>query len=113
MPLEQWSENIVVVHLADDPQLTEDLDALDQPPGRRAHAVLDLAAVHFINSSNIAKLLKLRKQMASSGCRLVLCNISTQVWGAFLITGLDKVFEFSDNVTTALATLQMEGKLGE
>mgnify|MGYP006177731245 CR=1 FL=1 len=39
--------------------------------------------------------------------RLVLCNVSTQVWSAFLITGLDKVFTFSDNVTTALATLQI------
>ena len=32
-------------------------------------------------------------------------NVSTQVWGSFLVTGLDKVFEFSDSVSTALATL--------
>jgi len=30
------------------------------------------------------------------------------VWGAFLVTGLDKMFDFSDNVMTALATLQLE-----
>jgi anti-anti-sigma regulatory factor len=45
--------------------------------------------------------------MASNGSRLLLCNITTQVWGAFLVTGLDKIFELSDNVPTALATLQI------
>jgi anti-anti-sigma factor len=58
-------------------------------------------------SSSIARLLKLRKQVASSQQRLVLCGISTQVWGTILVTGLDKLFECSDNVPTALATLQM------
>ena len=73
------------------------------------HAVLDFATVHFINSSNLARLLKLRKRMNAEESRLVVCNVSTQVWGAFLVTGLDKVFEFSDNVPTALATVQMSG----
>lgn len=107
MPIEQWSENVVVLHLSDDPQFTDDLAAFEQSQSKHSHAVLDFAAVHFINSSNIAKLLKLRKQMTQADNRLMLCGINTQVWGAFLITGLDKVFEFSDNVPTALATLQM------
>jgi hypothetical protein len=39
--------------------------------------------------------------------RLVLCEINTNVWGLFLVTGLDKIFEFVDNVSTALATVQL------
>src|SRR5262245_9860831 len=109
MPIEKWSDQVSVVHLADDPQFTEDLQALeDQASQHATGAVLDFAAVHFINSSNIAKLLKIRKQMSSTEKRLILCGITTQVWGAFLVTGLDKVFEFSDNVPTALATMQIE-----
>ncbi len=108
MPVEKWSERVAVVHLADDPQFSDDLegveDALAQGP---MDAVLDFGAVHYVNSSNIARLLKLRKKIGSTDSRLVLCNISTQVWGAFLITGLDKLFELSDNVPTALATLQI------
>ena len=108
MPIEKWSETVNVVHLADDPQFTDDLVALEaQVTARPANAVLDLSAVHFVNSSNIARLLKFRKQMISAERRLVLCGVNTQVWGTFLVTGLDKVFEFSDNVPTALATLQM------
>jgi anti-anti-sigma factor len=109
MPIEKWSDQVSVIHLADDPQFTDDLDALEHRLGQgKSDAVLDFAAVHFINSSNLARLLKLRKRMNADGSKLVLCNVSTQVWGAFLVTGLDKVFEFSDNVMTALATVQIK-----
>lgn len=108
MPIENWSEQISVVHLADDPQFSDDLDGLDDRLNQgSSHVVLDFATVHFINSSNLARLLKLRKKVQSGSCKLMLCNVSTQVWGAFLVTGLDKLFEFTDNVPTALATVQM------
>src|ERR1700722_13675077 len=103
MPVEKWSDNVAVAHLADDPQFTEDLQSIEDlaaTRGRR-NVVLDFAAVHFVNSSNLARLLKLRKNMLAESRRLMLCSISTQVWGTFLVTGLDKVFEFSDNVPTA------------
>jgi hypothetical protein len=29
------------------------------------------------------------------------------VWGVLMITGLDKIFDFTDDVTTALASLQL------
>jgi anti-anti-sigma factor len=109
MPIERWSDKIAVVHLADDPQFSDELGALEQAIQHgKLDVVVDFAAVHFVNSSNIARLLRLRKQMIQHDCRLILCGISTQVWGTFLITGLDKVFDFSDNVPTGLATLQMK-----
>jgi anti-anti-sigma factor len=108
MPVEKWSDQVVVAHLADDPQFTDDLQSIeDSNSTGQKDVVLDFAAVHYVNSSNLARLLKLRKSMIGGDRRLVICSISTQVWGTFLVTGLDKVFEFSDNVPTALATLQM------
>jgi anti-anti-sigma factor len=108
MPVEKWSDSVVVVHLGDDPQFTDDMESLEaslvQSP---KDAVLDMSALKFINSSNIARLLKIRKNIVSKENRLFLCGVTNHVWGAFLITGLDKVFEFSNNVSTALATLQM------
>ena len=105
MPVEKWSDTVVVAHLADDPQFTDDVLAVEADGSR--DAVLDFAGVRMVNSSNLARLLKLRKMADGRDGRLLLCSVSTQVWGAFLVTGLDKVFEFSDNVPTALATLQM------
>lgn len=109
MPIERWSEHVVLVHFADDPQFSDDVHALEQSlSNERLDAVLNLAGVRFLNSSNIAKLLQLRKLQVNGDGRLVLCGINTHLWGVFLVTGLDKIFEFSDDVTTALATLQME-----
>ncbi len=105
MPLERWSDRVVVVHLADDPTFTDDLLTFDASVG--ADLVLDFAGVRHINSSNLGRLLKLRKQAAAEKARLVLCGVNTELWGTFLTTSLDCLFEFSDNVPTALATLQM------
>ena len=108
MPIEKWSDKVAVVHLADDPQFTEDLQSLAAPLRQNASIVLNFNAVRYINSSNISRLLKLRKQLATTDARLILCGLSTQVWSVFLVTGLDKIFEFSDNVPTALATIQID-----
>ena len=109
MPVEQWSDQVSLVHLASDPQFTDEMAALESSLKNGArHVVLDFAGVQFLTSSNLARLLKLRKQVADSQMRLILCAGSTKVWGAFLVTGLDKVFEFADSVPIALAMVQMD-----
>ena len=46
--------------------------------------------------------------------QVVICGIATSVWGVFLVTGLDKIFEFCDNVGMGLASVQIEGgEMGE
>jgi hypothetical protein len=40
----------------------------------------------------------------------VLCDVNTQVWGVLLVTGLDKIFDYTNDVATALAMLQIEGE---
>ncbi len=110
MVVQNWSEEIILAALEDDPAFSDDLSAvIDQV---EADSNLDVAlyfsAVTLLNSSNIAELLKLRKMVSvKNGHRLKLCSISTHVWGVFLVTGLDKVFEFADDVATGLAGLQM------
>src|SRR5262245_30640026 len=111
MPIEQWSERIAIVHLARDPHLAENLqNAHELADEKPVDLVLDFSAVRYLNSSHIARLLKLRKNMIGEGNRLILCALDTQIWSAFLVTGLDKVFEFTDSVPTALAQLQITQK---
>lgn len=110
--IENWSESIVVAELQDDPAFSDDVTALmDQLEEKGdVDVVLNLGGVAYVNSSNIAKLLKLRKKQLSSRRRLILCNIDTSVWGIFMVTGLDKVFDVADNVATALAAVQISSQ---
>jgi anti-sigma B factor antagonist len=107
--IENWSENIIVVELQEDPAFADDLNSVIEHTAERndVDVVLDFAGVTYVNSSNIAKLLKLRKRLINNRRHLVLCGIDTNVWGLFLVTGLDKVFEFAESVATGLATVQL------
>lgn len=109
MSIENWSENILVVELQDDPAFSDDLAALvDESDAKKdVDVVLNFGSVSYLNSSNIARLLKLRKKISANKRKLVMCGIGTNVWGLFLVTGLDKVFEFTDNVATGLASVQI------
>lgn len=112
MGIQNWSDQITVVELSEDPQFSDDLgslmDGLTQKP---AHVILNFGALGFINSSNVAKLLKLRKELLSHQRRLIFCGVTSPVWGVFQVTGLDKIFEFTNDMATALAMLQMtQGK---
>jgi len=110
MAIQNWSDDITVVELADDPQFADELTSLMEGLEKKpTDVVLNFGAVGFINSSNVAKLLRLRKLMLSKERKLVLCDVNTQVWGVFLVTGLDKIFDFTGDVATALATLQLAG----
>lgn len=112
MSIENWSENITIAELQDDPAFTDDIATLIEQTadGAERDVVLSLAGVGYVNSSNIARLLKLRKQLINNRRRLVLCGIDRNVWGIFLVTGLDKVFEFADNVATGLAAIQIPAR---
>jgi anti-anti-sigma factor len=109
MVIQNWSDKIIMANLADDPELTDDLVALaerlEQEP---KDTLINFAAVRFLNSSNISRLLKLRKIILDSNKRLCLCGIVIQVWGVFLLTGLDSLFDVVEDTSTALASLQIK-----
>jgi anti-anti-sigma factor len=111
MPINEWSENILIVELNDEPAFSEDMDALmrrlDEASERLPAVIVNLQAVSYVNSSNIAQLLKLRKKLMNAESRLRVCSANDAVWSVLLITGLDKVFDFTDDVATSLASLQL------
>ncbi len=107
-----WSDNIIVIELADEPQLSEELglliERLVSGSGNAPSAVVNFANVTYVNSSNLAQLLKLKKVLADTGGQLRLCSVSDEVWSVMMVTGLDKVFQFAPDPLTALAGLQIE-----
>ncbi len=110
MPVQRWSERIWVAQVARDPAFTEELDSLLVAMSGRSPApsvVVDLSGVEYVNSANLAQLLKLRKQLVDAESQLRIAAPPNQVWAVFLATGLDKVFHFAESTSTALAELQM------
>jgi len=112
MSVENWSESLILVEPQDDPVFTDDLTAvLDQlQENPQQDVVLNFSGVNYLNSSNIAKLLRLRKLAISNERQLRLCGVNTHVWGLLLVTGLDKVFTFYDDVAMGLASVQIDRK---
>jgi anti-anti-sigma factor len=109
-----------VVELQNDPSFADDMAVLANGyqraaddlkagrPGTRARdLVLDFRHVQFLNSSNIAQLLRVRKLAMLAGARIRICSVSDRIWGVLLATDLDRIFDFSEDVTTSLAALQM------
>jgi anti-anti-sigma factor len=117
MALTTWSETIVIAELNDEPMFSEDMDNLLQQLRTRRDAkeevpdvIIDLQSVASVNSSNLASLLTARELLEKSEPRhrLIICSVSDGIWTALLATGLDRIFTFSENVTTSLATLQLD-----
>lgn len=107
-----WSESIVIADLADEPNLSEELASIaDRLSARGAVApsvVLNFANVTYVNSSNLASLLKIRKLLVEKKRGLRLCSLSEDVQSVMAVTGLDKIFRFAPDPMTALAALQIE-----
>ena len=111
MPIQQWSERIWVVQLADEPALSEELSNVRAQAERAdptPNLVLDLSAVTSVNSSNLAELLRIRKLMIDRQVEIRLASPTDSIWAVMLTTGLDKVFQFAEDVPTALAAIQMK-----
>lgn len=113
MPIE-WSEDIVICDLTDEPELSEELQDLTvrlqdkAANGGIPNLVLNLSGISYLNSSNLAQFLRLRKLLIEQGGRLKLSSVADPVWSIMLLTGLDKVFQFAPDKATAIASLQLE-----
>ncbi len=110
MAIQRWSDRVILVTPTEDPGFGEDLNEV---LGEIAHdgqlsVVADLKEVDHLSSSDLALLLRLRKAVLSNRRELLLCSVTNQAWGVFLVTGLDSVFVFSADVTTALTTVSID-----
>ncbi|QOI99759.1 MAG: STAS domain-containing protein [Phycisphaeraceae bacterium] len=108
-----WSDDIVISELSDEPALSEELSSLiDSARGREdaavPHVVLNFASVTYVNSSNLAQLLKLRGALAESGRQVCLCGVSEDVWNVLKVSRLDQLFRIAPDPMTALASIQMD-----
>ena len=111
MPVNPWSESILIAEMSDEPTFSEEMDALQARLEAMSDfipdIIVDMQNVGYVNSSNIAQLLRLRKTVVDNDSRMRICGIGDEAWSVFLVTGLDKLFEFNEDVATSLASLHL------
>jgi anti-anti-sigma factor len=109
MGIQNWSENVILVNLAKEPDMGEELQTVIDvvSENRTQSVVVDFADADIVTSSSIAKLLKLRKVLHDNNQTLVFCSVKPKTRSIFNVTGLDSVFDFMDDQFIALASLQL------
>jgi anti-anti-sigma factor len=109
MGIQNWSEEVVLVDLPQEPDMGDELKSVTEIVRDRGDcdAVIDFSSVDIITSSSLSKLLKLRKLLNDCGHKLIFCNVAPATKGIFTVTGLDGVFDVVDDKFVALASLQM------
>ena len=109
MGIQNWSDEVVLVDLPQEPEMGDELKSVIEIVRDRGDCdvVIDFATVDIVTSSSLSKLLKLRKMLADCGHRLVFCSVAAATRGIFTVTGLDGIFELADDKFVALASLQL------
>lgn len=94
-----------VVDEANIQELGRELFALVEEDNR-SQLLLNFAAVGFLSSSALGKLITLDKKVKAAGGKLKLTNIRPEIYEVFAITKLNKLFEIRDDEADALAAFQ-------
>ena len=80
---------------------------LDEAPSsaaepRQINLILNFHPVEYMSSTVLGLLIRISKKVHEHGGQIRLCNISTRIYKAFEITGLNKIFDIFQDVDDAL-----------
>ena len=105
-----WSEDIVLVELPKDmTDMAVELGYLQETIQREieSHVVIDFSNVESITSTCLQKLLWIKKELKDcDGRKLILCCLSKKTKAIFKRTGLNNIFKFKEEKSTALLQLK-------
>jgi anti-anti-sigma factor len=110
MGIQDWPEDIILVESSGEPEMANELIAVTERVRDRGDCdvVIDFSGVDIITSSNLSKLLKLRKILSDNGHKLVFCSVTMATKRIFLVTGFEKISKFADDKFMALESLREE-----
>ncbi|MHC4842458.1 MAG: STAS domain-containing protein [Planctomycetota bacterium] len=109
MGIQNWEDDIVLVDLPREPEMSDELKNVTEIVRDRGDCdvVIDFSDIDIVTSSSLSKMLKLRKLLADCGHRLIFSNVAPATKGIFTVTGLEGIFEVVDDKFIALASLQV------
>jgi anti-anti-sigma factor len=109
MSTQNLSEDVLLVNLpAEEPQIANELKHINELVTGRdcCNVVIDFSGVEIITSSSISNLIILHKFLNERGRKLFLCNVAFVTKCIFTVAGLDKIFDFVEDPSAALTSMQ-------
>jgi len=109
MGIQNFSENVTLVDLPfKEPGIAEELKHINEIISNRNDwdVIIDFFRVEIINSTSIGNLIILRDMLGEYGRQLILCNVAIVTKYIFTVAGLNELFEFVDDKSTALSAIQ-------
>ncbi len=104
MPIENLSEDVLLVTLPQQPQAADELDVVNKMFGDSVDrdVIIDLSDVQMLTSGTICGLIILDRLLRGGGHQLILFDVPSAVKKVFIRTGLLTVFEFANDELAAL-----------
>ena len=112
MGMKKISDDVLLVELpSKSPKIANELKAVNEAASKEGNCdiIIDFTGVEIINSSNISNLLILHNLQQGINRRLIFCNVATVTKCIFVVAGLNELFEFADDRSSALATVGQAG----
>lgn len=110
MGIKNLSKDVLLVQLpSKSPKIAHELKVINETVSKKKgkhDVIIDFSKVEIINSANISNLLILRNLLQNSGNQLVFCNVATVTKCIFVVAGLNEAFNFVDDMSMALASVQ-------
>lgn len=108
MTIRNYSDNVILVELPSEPETRQELDKVMEIVRPRANCdvVVDLTGIDIMTSLSLSGFMQLYKLLNGSGRRMIFCNTSSITKDIFRVTCFDSIFEFIDDKSDALASLQ-------
>lgn len=108
MGIQNISDNVLLVSLpAEEPHIAEEIKRVNEVATEKCtcNVIIDFTGVELITSSTISNLIILHKFLLTQSRKVVLTNLAFVTKCIFTVAGLDKVFEFADDHSTAMSAL--------
>ena len=108
MSIQTGLEDVIVVDLPRELEGHGELQTVVETVRQRGacDVIIDFSKVDVVGSLTFSRLLELRWVLRGLGHKLVLCSVAPETRGVFAIVQLDRLFDFVEDKTAALASLQ-------
>jgi anti-anti-sigma factor len=108
MEIKHVSENVLFVCLQE-PQLRHELIAVNEILSNECtcDVIIDFSDVELMTSEGISSLIILERLLKSFGHKIILCAVSSNNRQVLERTGIEPLFEFAGNESTALQSIRV------